>query len=93
MSKYKPFDPTGKTIEEIVQCLKGSHECTTRGLWGRGISSHETAVTDPRNGELFHVATFRYSDDALFADIAHNAMPVLIAKLEELLAKEKTHGE
>lgn len=70
---------------ELLSDIRTLHAQTSRGVWGKGATSHETVAR--RDGEKpYHIASFRHADDASFIDACHEHLPAILDELEAFRA-------
>jgi uncharacterized protein YdbL (DUF1318 family) len=70
---------------EVLADLLTLHNRTSGGVWGQGVSSHQTVAK--RDGhEDYRIADFRHARDASFVDVAHKYLPALVEEITRLRA-------
>ena len=69
--------------KELVARIEEAFSASTKGVWGKGSSTHETVARNP-GFEHYKIADFRHANDAQFCDLMHALAPEIIDALLQI---------
>lgn len=75
-------------LQVLRKQLADATDFTTPGEWVKGETSHHNKVVK-EDGSDYPIAEFHHAIDANFSATAHNAIPKVLAALEELIQLKK----
>ena len=70
--------------DNMIRELSGAFENSTKGMWKKGQTSHETVTQRPESSINYHIGEFYHANDAAFCEMAHKHMPAILSALESI---------